>query len=283
VSRTPASRRPPRLPDVAARIPGPPDPPRPPSVRRQLTRSRAAGPHARLGASGLADIERRVALDDPRVLCGLDAFGDLDPVEVHAVARRVWGVGDDGPSVAIDPDRTLGAFGVALARIESVARRGGRIACATGRPASLLPLVRALHDLAVAFGADVPRRFQTEVFHAEGRAARRLVWIEGVAMLTDGDALLATDGRDAGEELLFHVGRPDLVIGDGGFVGCATRAGIEVVALADLDHVALAVAAARGAPVTIVPLDVRRPAPAYDALVTRVVAVRAGSDRNPAP
>jgi hypothetical protein len=47
--------------------------------------------------------------------------------------------------------------------------------------------------------------------------------------------------------------------------------------------VALAVAAARGAPVTIVPLDVRRPAPAYDALVTRVVAVRAGSDRNPAP
>lgn len=249
-------------------------------MRRQLTRSRAAGPHTRLGASGLADIERRVALDDPRVLCGLDAFADLDAVAVHRVARRVWGIVDDGPSVAIDPDRTLGAFGVALARIESVARRGGRIACATGRPASLLPLVRALHDLAVAFGADVPRRFQTEPFHAEGRAARRLVWIEGVAMLTDGDALLATDGREAGEELLFHLGRPDLLVGDGGFAGCAARAGIEVVALADLDHLALGVAAERGAPLTIVPLDVRRPAPAYDALVARVVAVRASSERS---
>ncbi|MCU1457325.1 MAG: hypothetical protein JWL73_1417 [Actinomycetia bacterium] len=219
-----------------------------------------------------------MALDDPRLLCGLAPFGDLDVVAAHAAARRVWGVVDDGPTVAIDPDRTLGAFGVALSRIESVARRGGRITYATGRPASLFPLVRALHDLAVALGADVPRRYRTEPFHADGRAGRRLVWIEGVAMLTDDDSLLATDGRDAGEELLLHVPMPDLVVGDGGFAGSASRAGFEVVALADLDHLALALAAERGAPITVVPIDVRRPAPAYDVLVARVAAVRAASE-----
>ena len=139
--------------------------------------------------------------------------------------------------------------------------------------------MHALLELAVARGAEVPRRFQTGEFRADGRAARRLVWIEGVAVLTDGDSLLATDGREAGDELLFHVDRPDLLVGDGGFAGCAARDGVEVVAFADIDHLALAVAAERGAPLTVVPIDVRRPAPAYAVLVDRVAALRATDER----
>ncbi len=58
------------------------------------------------------------------------------------------------------------------------------------------------------------------------------------------------------------------MIADRGFAGGALRAGIEVVALADLDAIALGVAASRGLPVTVVPVHERRPAPVYATLQT---------------
>jgi hypothetical protein len=101
---------------------------------------------------------------------------------------------------------------------------------------------------------------------AAGRAAVRIWWVGGVAVLTDGDALLADPGIEAIDELLFTVPYPDLVIGDRGFAGGALRAGIEVVALADLDAIALGLAACRGLPVSVVPIHERRPASAYSVL-----------------
>jgi hypothetical protein len=87
-----------------------------------------------------------------------------------------------------------------------------------------------------------------------------------VAALTDGDALLADPGVEAIDELLFTVPYPDLVVADRGFAGGALRAGIEVIALADLDAVALGLAATRGLPATVVPLHGQRPAAAYAVL-----------------
>jgi hypothetical protein len=103
---------------------------------------------------------------------------------------------------------------------------------------------------------------------AAGRASVWLWWIGGVAVLTDGDVLLADPGIEAFDELLFTVPYPDLVIADRGYAGGALRAGIEVVALADIDAIALGLAARRGLPVTMVPLHERRPASAYHALET---------------
>jgi hypothetical protein len=87
-------------------------------------------------------------------------------------------------------------------------------------------------------------------------------------VLTDGDALLADPGIEAFDELLFTVPYPDQVVADRGYAGGALRAGIEVVALADVDAIALGLAARRGLPVTMVPLQERRPAAAYAALET---------------
>ena len=96
-------------------------------------------------------------------------------------------------------------------------------------------------------------------------------WLDRVAVLTDGESLLADDsGIDAAEEWLFTLAptrprrRRPLVRRGGRWPG------LEVVAFADLDAVALAVAAWQGRAVRIVPLDERRPPQAYSPLVELV-------------
>jgi hypothetical protein len=135
---------------------------------------------------------------------------------------------------------------------------------ATGRPASLLPLHQEFARLARGAGAHLLD--PGEAGPLPTRSSLSLWWLGGVAALTDGNALLADPGVDALEELLFTVPHPDLVVADRGYAGGALRAGIEVVALADLDAIALGLAASRGLPVTVVPVHERRPAPAYATL-----------------
>ena len=101
-----------------------------------------------------------------------------------------------------------------------------------------------------------------------GPAGRRVRWIDRVAVLTDGAALLGDDSVEAATEWLFTLARPDLVVCDRTYAGVAAGAGLEVVAFADLDAVALAVAAWQGRALRIVPLDDRRPPGAYSACST---------------
>jgi hypothetical protein len=101
---------------------------------------------------------------------------------------------------------------------------------------------------------------------------RSLWWIDGVAVVTDGLGILADDGLVAGPEWLFAVGRPDLVVADRGFAGAALAAGHETVAFADLDAAVFGVAARRGQPVRLVPVDERRPPEAYRSIVGALTA-----------
>ena len=57
------------------------------------------------------------------------------------------------------------------------------------------------------------------------------------------------------------------VVADHAYAGVASSSGLEVVAFADLDAVALAVAAWQGRALRIVPLDDRRPPGAYAGLL----------------
>ena len=145
-----------------------------------------------------------------------------------------------------------------------VARGGGRLAFATARPAALLQLYRRLAVCAAAQGAEVLAGEESSTF---GPSGRRIRWIDHVAVLTDGAALLAADAVEAAEEWLFTLARPDLVVADHVYAGVASASGLEVVAFADLDAVALAVAAWQGRAVRIVPLDDRRPPAAYAGLL----------------
>jgi hypothetical protein len=100
-------------------------------------------------------------------------------------------------------------------------------------------------------------------------------WVDHVAVVTDGAALLAEGSVEATEELLFTLPRPDLVVADHVHAGVAVACGLEVVAFADLDAIALAVAAWQGRALRVVPLDDRRPPPAYAALLDQLEALAA--------
>src|SRR5262249_17113539 len=90
---------------------------------------------------------------------------------------------------------------------------------------------------------------------------------------TDGAALLAEGSVEATEEWLFTLPRPDLVVADHLYAGVASACGLEVIAFADLDAVALAGAAWPGPAVRGVPRDARRPPPAYAPLLDLLEAL----------
>ena len=177
----------------------------------------------------------------------------------------------------IAPSRTVDGFTAACERILEVAAARGRIAFATARPASLLPLYRRLVARAAAGGADVLAADETGVV---GLSGRRVRWIDKVAMLTDGAALLGDDSVDAAHEWLFTLARPDLVVCDRTYAGVAVATGLEAVAFADLDGLALAVAAWQGRSLRIVPLDDRRPPRAYAGLLDLLESL-AAAPRDP--
>jgi Phosphatase len=231
-------------------------------------RAKVAGEHDRLGRTELFTVMRRIVVGDPGALLGLERFAGVELAELRGAASEVWGWRPDDPVATIEPELLLAGLREAHGRVVDVARRGGRVLVATGRPASLLPLHQHFARLVQAAGGHLLDSGEAGPMRAAGRAAMRLWWIGGVAVLTDGDALISDAGIDAMDELLFTVAHPDLVIADRGFAGGALRAGIEVVALADLDALALGLARRRGLPVTVVPLHERRPASAYRALET---------------
>lgn len=262
-----ATHRPPRLePAAVRRVHGEPREARRPSARSLVVKARVAGRHDRLGRSELLSVMRRIVGGDPAARLGLDRFEGVDLAELRATTSSVWGWNSADPTVSIEPDRLLAGLVSARDRVLDVARRGGRILIATGRPASLLPLHQHFGRMCTAAGGHLLDSGEAGPIQAAGRASVRLWWIGGVAVLTDGDALLSDPGIEAIDELLFTVPYPDLVVADRGYAGGALRAGIEVVALADLDAISLGLAASRGLPVTLVPLHERRPASAYTAL-----------------
>jgi hypothetical protein len=268
VSRRPRRNRPPRL-DVDAVAAFTDEPVvavapgetrvKVPTLRRRVLEARVAGPHAHFGRDAVKGSIRALVNGDRRAQLGCDGLDGCTPEEVRDALASSHGWDANAARAAIDPDCTLAALEAAGLRIAEAAQAGARIAVATARPASLLGLAQFVATEAAALGGRVLVSDRAAI---DGAAGRELWWIGGVAVLTDGSALFASDG--AGDDWLFAVGRPDLVVADRGYAGTALRAGCEVVAWADLDAPALSLAAARGRRILVVPLDERRPAASYE-------------------
>jgi hypothetical protein len=206
----------------------------------------------------------------------LAAEGATSRDDVWAAIAKVHGWDGGSARAAIDPDRTVEGARAAIERILDVAADGGRIAAATARPASLFPLVRGFLAVAAQTGAAVISCGAVPVA-GPPRAPRALWWLEGVAVVTDGEALLAEDSASVGEDWLFAVGRPDLLVADHGFALAGLAAGCETVAFGGLETPALALAVAQGAPIHLVPVHDACPPVAYEplvALATEVVSRR---------
>jgi hypothetical protein len=250
-----------------------------PSLSEQLKRAHVAGRSTRFGRDEVVALMRRVATGAPATRLGLDPLGTLSLAQVETAVAAVYGWDGDGPRARIAATHTAAAFDVAVSRILEVARAHGNLAFATARPASLLPLHQALAEVAEAEGGTVLRMRESAPVGAGGR---RLRWLDDVAVVSDGVQVFGDDDVPAAEELLFSLPRPDLVVADRCFAGVALNSGIEVVAFADLDALALAVAAHRGRAIRVVPLDERRPPAAYQPLRTRLLALAEAPAGDPA-
>lgn len=259
MSRRPRRDRPPRLDDLPDPAPGEPAVA---TDRRRLVAARITGVHPDLGRAAVRAATRALVAGDPRARLGCDGLDGCDPAEVRAALVASHGDAADAPRAVIDPDATLAGLHAAAERLRAAVADKARVAVATSRPASLLGLARWAADTVRAGDATLLGGTTATI---EGGGRRELWWTGGVAVVTDGQALLAHDGVPGGDDWLFAVGRPDLVVADRGFAGAALRAGVETIAWADLDAPALALAAARGRPVVLVPLAERRPAAAYEA------------------
>jgi hypothetical protein len=262
--RRSAARRPPRLESKQA----PPKPRgirRTPTVRAQLIRSRVTSRHHRLGSSEINAVIRRAVAGDSIALLGMDRLERSGVSDVKAVVERVWGWNGKSAEVTLDPDKTLAGLRAAHARVLDVAARGGRVAFATTRPA-LLPFYELAAATALDAGARVLAAEQSEPVPLAGYRRARLWWLGDVAVVSDGEGIVSDPAVGAFEALEQEVLLPDLVVADRGFAAGAAQAGIEVVALADVDALVLGVAATRGLPVTVVPINERRAPADYEAL-----------------
>lgn len=161
----------------------------------------------------------------------------------------------------IDPARTAGNLLEAGEHIRSVAGDGGRIAFGTGHPGALvvyyLHLARWVEDL----GGEA---LTTDIRGSEERDVP-LDWAGPVAVMGDGASLLHTHDPGPMRHILRQADTVDLVVADHGFAGAAIAVGIPTVAIMDTNDPALAVAAARGADMTVVPMDDNRPLNSYNA------------------
>lgn len=273
MTRRPASRRPRKL-DDPARDRAPREP-KLPTSRERLKAAHVAGRSVRFGRDEVLGIMRRLVDGDARVRMGIAPFADLGLEDVEAAVAAVYGWTGDGPRARIAPMRTLEGFAAARDRVVEVARAGGRLAFATGRPASLLSVYRGLAELATHEGGVVLEHSESGLI---GPGGHRLWWIDRVAVVSDQESLLGDHGTEAAEELLFTLARPDLVVADRSFAAVALAHGLDVVAFADLDALVLAVAAWRGLAIRVVPIDERRPPSAYSPLLELLAGDPGGPD-----
>jgi hypothetical protein len=108
-----------------------------------------------------------------------------------------------------------------------------------------------------------------------GRDARgrrlRVIYLDGVGVLSNGAGLLHSHSGEAMEAALEASEPPDLVMADHGFAGAAIERGLEVIGFNDVNDPALAVAKARGKIEVLVPLDDNVPPRLYEPLTEVLV------------
>jgi hypothetical protein len=209
-------------------------------------------------------IERTVA-GDRAALGLLRGFPGATIIGAWAAVTAEFGATARDPM--IDASITVAAARRVGARLATAATAGQRVAFATASPASLLPLHLAMAGLVRDAGGVVLEQDDAGPLRVEGRAARWLRWIDGVAVVTDRRSLLAAADGEAARELMFVLERPALVVGDGAFAEAAWEAGGAVVALAGLDRCALALAARSTDRAMLLPLRTDRPAVSYRPLL----------------
>jgi hypothetical protein len=208
-----------------------------PNVMWKIARLCDGDPDSQFGLSGVAGLSFQKVL-------GLvaDASGiDPDPDVRHGL-------------VIVDPDRVLDAFEAIAERLALAAERGERVLIATGHPTGLPLLYQETCRLLARSGASLIRPLEGATWYDRDGRRRQIRYFAGVAMLTDRGSALHTHSPEAMERMLGEE-TPDLVFADHGLAGAAIEAGVDTVAIADVNDPALVVAHWQGRSGPVVVMD----------------------------
>jgi hypothetical protein len=201
---------------------------------------------------------KRLCDGDPDSQFGLRGVGGLPFEEVLRLVAEASGI-DPDPRVrhglvVVDPERVLAACEAIAERLAIAVDRGERVLLATGHPTGLPLLYQETGRLLAQRGATLMRPLEGSTWHDRSGRRRQIRFFAGVAMLTDRGSALHTHSPEAMERMLAEE-RPDLVFADHGLAGAAIEAGIDTIAIADVNDPALIVARAQGRCGPVVVMD----------------------------
>lgn len=232
-------------------------------LRDYLVETRLAGEVATSPAATLANCAKVIAGHEEYHF-GLSDHRDVTYLEVVRAVREVCG-GDpggaaelDGPGW-IDPDAAVAAILRHRDRLAAIAGDRGRVLLATGHPTGLLAHYAGIARALQQAGCELLTPLD-DVFLDRGAAGKRgLRFVDGVACVFDGAALLHTHRSRYMEAMLDEFGggpgAVDLVVGDHGMAGAAIERGIPTLSIADVNDPALPLAQVRGRTDAVLPID----------------------------
>ena len=237
-----------------------------------LVRAAIAGPVASHDRANVLWRIGRLVDGDPEEQFGMSGLRTYSVAEILALIAEETGFDADPTihlgSVSIEPTRVIRALKEAGARLTEAAKRGERVLLATGHPASLALLYGAVAELLREHGAKI-------LTPMEGARCSDLVHVGAIRYVGDvgvfahiGDPI-HTHGPEPMRRMLEEA-EPDLVVADHGFAGAAIEAGVETIAIADVNDPAPIVAKAQGRTKLVVVMDDGRRRkdywPAYQAI-----------------
>jgi hypothetical protein len=230
-------------------------------AREQLVAAGITGPHrSHTKSNVLSKINDIIdgTTDDTFGLTGLDKYSSHEVLGFVSQFTACWSDVEDLDGYdAIDPDLTIAGILAAGRRLGEFGRAGALLTIGTGHPTGMLEHHIRIADVYRDLGGKILRPREDETLRL-GRSHREVRYTGGVACVADWGALLHTHSASAMEALLEADPWPDVVVGDHGFAGAAIERAIPTIAIMDINDPALAVAAAEGRDVTIVPLDDNR-------------------------
>ncbi|MDQ3981356.1 MAG: phosphatase [Actinomycetota bacterium] len=251
-------------------------------TKRALVAAGITGPHqSHSRRNNLSKINAMLEgdLDGSFGLSGLDKYSAS---EVLSFLAELTGcsedIADDCEFDTIDPDRTVNGIVAAARRLRDEAARGATLLTCTGHPTGMLEHHIRVVDAYRGAGGKVSLLREDENIGSRAGKHMEVRYNGGVGCLADWGSLRHTHSPDAMEKLLQSEPWPDVVLGDHGFAGAAIERGIPTVAVMDINDPALAVAAAEGRDVTIIPMDDNRPPRLYEPSWTIFEHVLGGGD-----
>jgi hypothetical protein len=230
-------------------------------VREALLAAGITGPHQSHSRGGsIAKIHGLLDGDDATF--GLSGIEKYSAHEILGFMSELTGCPTDIADVEcedfIDPDLTVAGIVAAADRLAAAASEGATLLVATGHPTGMLEHNIRVIDAYIEAGGKILRPREDEDLSIKKGRVRQIRYTGGVGCVADWGALLHTHSSAPMEALLETKPWPDLVLGDHGFAGAAIERGIPTIAVMDINDHALAVAAAEGKDVVIVPMDDNR-------------------------